>query len=280
MEKSINAQASMDTLVAVGTGSAFLFSLFNTLFPGYLLERGQQPHVYYEAAAVIITLILLGRFLEQKAKSKTSDSIKKLMGLQPASARVIVEGEVTDIPVDKVMPGHIIIVRPGEKIPVDGTLLEGTAWIDESMITGESMPAEKNPGDKVIGSTINGAGSFNFRAEKVGSETMLARIIKLVEEAQGSKARIQAMADRFAGVFVPGVILIAIATFIIWYFIGPAPSFTYAFVTSVSVLIIACPCALGLATPTALMVGIGRGLILASLSAKPKALRWQERLTP
>ena len=277
-KKAINAQASMDTLVAVGTGSAFLFSLFNTFFPGYLLERGHQPHVYYEAAAVIITLILLGRFLEQKAKSKTSDSIKKLMGLQPASARVIIDGVVTDIPVDKVMPGQIIIVRPGEKIPVDGTLLEGTAWIDESMITGESMPAEKNPGDKVIGSTMNGAGSFNFRAEKVGSETMLARIIKLVEEAQGSKARIQAMADRFAGVFVPVVILIAIATFIIWYFMGPAPSFTYAFVTSVSVLIIACPCALGLATPTALMVGIGRGADLGILVREAQSLEMARKV--
>ncbi len=277
-KKAAHAQASMETLVAVGTGSAFLFSLFNTFFPGYLLERGHYPHVYYEAAAVIITLILLGRFLEKKAKSKTSESIKKLMGLQPVSARVIIDGNITDIPVDKVIPGHTVIVRPGEKIPVDGTLLEGTAWIDESMITGESMPVEKNPGDKVTGSTINGAGSFNFVAERVGSDTMLARIIKLVEEAQGSKAGIQAMVDRLAGVFVPVVILIAIAGFIVWNITGPPPSFTYAVVTSVSVLIIACPCALGLATPTALMVGIGKGADLGILIREAQSLELAEKI--
>ncbi|MFO7922706.1 MAG: heavy metal translocating P-type ATPase [Bacteroidales bacterium] len=277
-KKARYAEANMDTLVAVGTGSAFLFSVFNTLFPGYLLARGHQPHVYYEAAAVIITLILAGRFLEQKAKSKTSESIKKLMSLRPAVARVSVDGEIKDIPVDDVRPGQIVIVRPGEKIPVDGTLTDGTAWIDESMITGESMPVEKNPGDRVIGSTINGAGSFSFMAEKVGSETMIARIIKLVEEAQGSKARIQKLADKFAGIFVPTVILIAIATFILWYFAGPAPSWTYAFVTSVSVLIIACPCALGLATPTALMVGIGRGADMGILIREAQSLEMARKI--
>ncbi len=277
-KKARHAEASMDTLVAVGTGSAFLFSLFNTLFPDFLLARGHQPHVYYEAAAVIITLILAGRYLEQKAKSKTSGSIKKLMGLQPAFAKVLIDGEVKDIPVDQVYPGQLIIVRPGEKIPVDGTLVDGTAWIDESMITGEPMPAEKNAGDKVIGSTINGAGSFSFKAEKVGSETMLARIIKLVEEAQGSKARIQKMVDKFAGIFVPLVIIIAIATFITWYFAGPYPPLTYAFVTSVSVLIIACPCALGLATPTALMVGIGRGADLGILVREAQSLEMARKI--
>ncbi len=271
-KKARRMEASMDTLVAVGTGSAFLFSLFNTLFPEYLLARGHEPHVYYEAAAVIITLILAGRFLEQKAKSKTSESIKKLMGLQPAIARIIVNGKVEEIPVDQVTPGQSLMVRPGEKIPVDGTLTEGTAWIDESMITGESMPVEKKKGDKVIGSTMNGAGSFVFRAEKVGSETMLARIIALVEEAQGSKATIQKMADKFAGIFVPTVIIISIATFFVWYLAGPGPSLTYAFVTSVSVLIIACPCALGLATPTALMVGIGRGADLGILIREAQSL--------
>lgn len=277
-KKALHAESSMDTLVAVGTGSAFLFSLFNTLFPDYLLARGHQPHVYYEAATVIITLILAGRFLEQKAKSKTSASIKKLMGLQPAFAKVIIDGEVRDIPVEQVSPGQTIIVRPGEKIPVDGRLVEGTAWIDESMITGEPMPVEKNAGDKVIGSTINGISSFSFFTEKVGSETMLARIIKLVEEAQGSKARIQKMADKFAGIFVPAVILTAMATFIAWYFAGPYPSFTYAFITSVSVLIIACPCALGLATPTALMVGIGRGADLGILVRDAQSLEMARKI--
>ncbi len=258
-KKALHLEANMDTLVSVGTGSAFLFSIFNTLFPEYLLERGIQPHVYYEAAAVIITLILLGRFLEERAKSKTSASIKKLIELQPKTARVILDGKISEIPVGLVKPGHLILVRPGEKIPADGIIQEGIAWVDEGMITGESMPVEKKRGDKIIGSTINGAGSFRFVAEKTGSDTVLARIISLVKEAQGSKARIQKIADKFAGIFVPVVIMIAIITFITWYILGPDPSLTYAFITSVSVLIIACPCALGLATPTALMVGIGRG---------------------
>ncbi len=277
-KKAKHAEASMDTLVAVGTGSAFLFSLFNTLFPGYMLSRGHHPHVYYEAAAVIITLILLGRFLEHKAKSRTGDSIKKLMGLQPAVARVITEKGIKEIPIDKVEPGQDIVVRPGEKIPVDGTIAEGSSWIDESMITGEYMPVEKKPGDKVIGSTVNQAGSFTFRAEEVGSETMLARIIKLVEEAQGSKAHIQKLADRFAGIFVPVVIVIAIFTFAIWYFAGPSPSLTYAIITSVSVLIIACPCALGLATPTALMVGIGRGADMGILVREAQSLEMARKI--
>lgn len=251
--------ANMDTLVAVGTGSAFLFSIFNTLFPEYFLERGHQPHVYYEASAVIITFILMGRYLEERAKSKTSASIKKLMDLQPKSARIIVNDKVEEIPAEKVKPGHLVLVRPGEKIPVDGVVHEGTAWVDESMITGESMPVEKSPGENVTGSTINGAGSFTFIAEKVGSDTVLARIIRLVREAQGSRARIQRTVDKVAGIFVPAVMIIALITFLVWYFTGPDPSHTFAIITSVSVLIIACPCALGLATPTALMVGIGKG---------------------
>ncbi|TVR72168.1 MAG: copper-translocating P-type ATPase [Marinilabiliales bacterium] len=277
-KKAMNRQANMDTLVAVGTGSAYLFSVFNTLFPGYLLSRGHQPYVYFEAAAVIITLILLGRYLEGKAKSKTSASIRKLIGLQPQNARIIVDGKIKDIPADMVVPGNIILVRPGEKIPVDGTVTEGTAWVDESMITGESMPVEKNKGDKVIGSTINGSGSFYFRAEKVGSETMIARIIRMVEEAQGSKAGIQRVADRFAGIFVPTVIVVAIINFALWYFLGPHPSLTYAVVTSVSVLIIACPCALGLATPTALMVGIGRGADMGILVRDAQSLETAKRI--
>lgn len=270
--KARNLSANMDTLVAVGTGSAFLFSTFNTLFPAYLSAHGLVPHVYFEAAAVIITLVLLGRFLEGRAKSKTSASIKKLAGLQPKTARIVRDGETTEIPVQEVKPGDLVIVRPGEKIPVDGRIYEGKAWIDESMITGESMPVEKNTGDRVIGSTINGTGSFSFTAEKVGSDTMLAQIIRLVEQAQGSRAAIQNLTDRFAGIFVPVVILIAVVTFIIWFLIGPHPSLTYAFITSVSVLIIACPCALGLATPTALMVGIGKGADLGILVKNAQSL--------
>jgi P-type Cu2+ transporter len=278
-KKARHFEANMDTLVAVGTGSAFLFSIFNTLFPEYLLSRGLQPHVYYEAAAVIVTLILMGRFLEERAKTKTGTSIRKLIGLQPKTARIILDGNVSEIPVDQVIPGNTLLVRPGEKIPVDGTIQEGTAWIDESMITGESMPVEKQTGDKVIGSTINETGSFKFLAEKVGSDTVLARIIRLVQEAQGSKAAIQRLADKFAGIFVPVVMVIAVITFIVWYLTGPEPSLTYAFITFVSVLIIACPCALGLATPTALMVGIGKGADNGILIRDAQSLETAHKLT-
>ena len=271
-KKALRFEAGMDTLVAVGTGSAFLFSLFNTLFPSYLIERGLEPHVYFEASAVIITLILLGKFLEERAKSSTSASIRKLTGLQPKTARVMINNRYTEVPVSEVKPGHLILVRPGEKIATDGIVKEGTSWIDESMITGESMPVEKREGDRIIGSTVNGAGSFSFIAEKVGSETVLAQIIRLVREAQESKAGIQRIADRFAGIFVPVVILIALITFLVWYFAGPEPSITYAFITTFSVLIIACPCALGLATPTALMVGIGRGADQGILIKNARAL--------
>ncbi len=258
-KKALSLQSNMDSLVAIGTGSAFLFSSFNTLFPGYLRERGLEPHVYFEAAAVIIALILLGRFLEERAKSKTSGSIRKLMGLQVKTARVIRNGSEQNLPVEQLVPGDEIMVRPGEKVPVDGTVTDGSSYVDESMITGEPIPSPKQNGDKVIGATINTTGSFRFRAEKVGSETMLARIIELVREAQGSKARIQKVVDRFASIFVPVVIVIAVISFAVWYFFGPPPQVSYAFITSVTVLIIACPCALGLATPTAIMVGIGKG---------------------
>ena len=254
-----HGSANMDTLVALGTGSAFLFSFFNTLFPEYLLSKGLTPHVYYEATAVIIALILLGRYFEAKAKSHTSDSIKRLMGLQVKSAQVIRQGEEVEIPVDQVQIHDVVQVRPGEKIPVDGQLVDGYSSIDESMITGESLPVEKKRGDQVIGSTLNKTGSFRMRAEKVGSDTMLSQIIRMVKEAQGSKAPVQKLADRIAAVFVPIVIAVAIISALIWYFTGPSPQLTYAFVTLVTVLIIACPCALGLATPTALMVGIGKG---------------------
>lgn len=250
---------NMDTLVALGTGAAFIFSLFNTVFPEYLLSRGITPHVYYEAAAVIVSLILLGRYFENRAKSRTSDSIKRLMGLQVKTAKVLRDGEEIEIPVDQVAVDDTVQIRPGEKIPVDGKIIQGYSSVDESMITGEPLPVEKSKGDRVIGATLNKTGSFQIKAEKVGSDTVLSQIIQMVREAQGSKAPVQKLADKIAAIFVPVVIAIAIVSAIIWYLAGPSPQLTYAFVTLVTVLIIACPCALGLATPTALMVGIGKG---------------------
>jgi len=259
LKQTMHKSANMDTLVAIGTGSAFIYSIFNTFFPNYLLSRGIHPHVYYEASSVIISLILLGRYLETKAKSKTSDSIRKLMGLKVKTAKVIRDGIEIELAIDDVLLGDILIIRPGEKIPVDGEIIEGLSTIDESMITGEALPAEKGVGQKVIGSTINKTGSFKMIAEKIGKDTMLSRIIEMVKNAQGSKAPVQKLADKIASVFVPVVITIAIVSALIWYFVGPEPKSTYAFVTLITVLIIACPCALGLATPTALMVGIGKG---------------------
>ncbi len=251
--------ADMNTLIAVGTSAAFFYSVIATVFPGVFASIGQTPHVYYDTAAVIVTLILFGRFLEAKAKSHTSDAIKKLIKLSPKMARVIRNGIEMDIAISDVAVGDIVIVRPGEKIPVDGIILSGASEIDESMITGESVPVDRREGDKVIGATINQTGSFQFRAEKVGKETVLSQIIKLVKEAQGSKAPIQRLADKIAGVFVPVVIIIAITTFFVWWIFGPEPSSTFALMNFVAVLIIACPCALGLATPTAIMVGTGKG---------------------
>ena len=254
-----NWSVNMDTLIALGTGSAILFSLFNTFYPQYLLSRGLEPHVYYEVAVVIVALILLGRYFEERAKSRTSSAIKKLMNLGVKKARVVREGVEVEVPVDQVNKGDLILIRPGEKIPVDGKVTEGKSSIDESMITGEPVPVEKAPGNGVIGATINKTGSFTMVAEKVGSETMLAQIIKLVQEAQGSKAPIQKLADKISSVFVPIVIAIAAISFLVWFIWGPEPQLTYAISAAVAVLIIACPCALGLATPTAVMVGIGKG---------------------
>ncbi|MEB3827546.1 heavy metal translocating P-type ATPase [Phormidium sp. CCY1219] len=249
--------SNMNTLVALGTGSAYFYSLFITLFPVFLISQGLKPEVYYEPAAVIVTLILLGRLLETRAKGETSEAIRKLMGLQARTARVIRQGKEADIPIQEVEVGDIIVVRPGEKIPVDGEVIEGSSAIDESMVTGEPVPVTKQSGDEVIGATINKTGSFKFRASRVGKDTMLAQIVKLVQEAQGSKAPIQRLADLVTGVFVPVVIAIAIATFVIWFdFTG---NVTLAIITTVGVLIIACPCALGLATPTSIMVGTGKG---------------------
>ncbi|EHC10135.1 heavy metal translocating P-type ATPase [Fischerella thermalis] len=249
--------ATMDTLVAIGTGAAYLYSLFPTFLPGFFTTQGLPADVYYEAAVVIITLILLGRLLENRAKGQTSQAIRKLVGLQAKTARVIRDGTEIDIPITQVIEGDVILVRPGEKIPVDGEIIDGSSTIDEAMVTGESVPVKKHPGDEVIGATLNKTGSFKFRATRVGKDTFLAQIVKLVQQAQGSKAPIQRLADQVTGWFVPAVIAIAIATFIIWYNI--MGNVTMALITTVGVLIIACPCALGLATPTSIMVGTGKG---------------------
>jgi len=229
------------------------------LSPGLFASAGVELGLYFDTSAMIITLILTGRFLEARARGQTSEAIKKLIGMQPKTALVIRDGEEREIPVEEVQVGDLILVRPGERVPVDGTVRQGYSSIDESMITGESIPVEKKVGDTVIGATINKTGSFQFEATKVGKDTTLAQIIRMVEEAQGSKAPIQRLADVIASYFVPIVIGIATVTFIIWYFLGPAPAFTFALLNFIAVLIIACPCALGLATPTAIMVGTGKG---------------------
>lgn len=249
----------MDSLIAIGTSAAFFYSVLATFTP-QLFEIGGIPvDTYFEASAVISTLIILGRYLEAKAKAGTSAAIKKLMGLAPKTARVLRDNKEVDIPISEVKVGDLIIVRPGEKIPVDGVIMEGSSSIDESMVTGESVPVDKKKGDKVIGATINKSGSFTFKAEKVGKDTVLSQIINLVAAAQGSKAPIQRLADIVTGYFVPIVMSLAILTFIIWFVFGPEPAFTFAFLNFIAVLIIACPCALGLATPTAIMVGTGIG---------------------
>jgi Cu2+-exporting ATPase len=254
-----HGKANMDTLVALSTGIAFLFSVFNTFFSEFWLSRGIEPHVYYEAATVIITFISLGKLLEEKAKSNTSSAIKKLMGLQPKTLKIIENGEEKEIPIASVQVGQTILVRPGEKIPVDGEVSKGSSYVDESMITGEPLPVQKSQGEKVFAGTVNQKGSFQFTAEKVGGETLLSQIIKMVQEAQGSKAPVQKLVDKIAGIFVPVVLAISIITFIVWMSVGGDNGFSQALLTSVAVLVIACPCALGLATPTAIMVGIGKG---------------------
>ena len=254
-----HGKANMDTLVALSTGVAFLFSLFNTVFPEFWLQRGLEPHVYYEAATVIITFISLGKLLEERAKSNTSSAIKKLMGLQPKTLKVIRDGQEAEMPIASVQVGDTIVVRPGEKIPVDGKVSEGSSYVDESMITGEPVPTEKTTGEKVFAGTVNQKGSFRFVAEKVGSQTLLSHIIKQVQEAQGSKAPVQKLVDKIAGIFVPVVLGLAVLTFLVWLLVGGEDAFTHALLTAISVLVIACPCALGLATPTAIMVGVGRG---------------------
>jgi len=273
-----NRSANMDVLIAMGSSAAYLYSIPITV--GLL-----EGHVYFETGAVIITLIKLGKFLEARAKGQTSESIKKLMGLRPKTARLIRVGQELEIPVDEVQVGDIVIVRPGEKIPVDGVVIEGHSTIDETMLTGESFPVEKKVGDTVVGATINKLGWFKFEASRVGKETTLAQIIRLVEEAQGSKAPIQKLADRVSAVFVPVVICIAVSTFLVWYYWIPLPAvsnvsaFTRALINMVAVLVIACPCAMGLATPTAVMVGTGKGASLGVLIKSGEALERAGRLT-
>lgn len=251
--------ANMDTLVALGTSVAFGYSAFVTIFPNVIMNLGIEVMPYFDVATLVIGLILLGRYFEAKAKAGTSEAIKKLIGLQAKTARVLKDGKEIDIPIEEVSIGSEIRVRPGEKIPVDGQILEGESSVDESMLTGESIPVDKTKGDSVVGATLNKTGTFTYRATKIGQNTVLAQIIKLVSEAQGSKAPIQRIADQISSYFVPIVIILAFATFALWYSFGPNPSFIFAMLNTVAVLIIACPCAMGLATPTAIMVGTGIG---------------------
>jgi len=269
--------ATMDTLVVLGTSAAFGYSLFPTFFPDFFRDRDIAPNVYYESAAVIIALILLGRFLEHRARGKTSEAIRSLIGLQAQTAHVIRDGHEVDLPIAQVQVGDRLRVRPGEKIPVDGEVLEGNSTVDEAMITGESMPVEKGPGDEVIGATLNKTGSFVYQATRVGQETVLAQIVQLVQQAQGSKAPIQRLADRVAGWFVPAVLAIAALTFILW--ISLTSNLPLALTTTVSVLIIACPCALGLATPTSVMVGTGKGAENGILIKDATSLELAHQLT-
>ncbi|MBI1863475.1 copper-translocating P-type ATPase, partial [Candidatus Microgenomates bacterium] len=251
--------SNMDTLVALGTSVAFAYSVFATFFGHVIMKTGIDAMPYFDISTIVIGLILLGRYFEAQAKSGTSDAIKKLVGLQAKTARVVRDGRDIDIPIDEVQLNDVVRVRPGEKIPVDGVILDGESTLDESMISGESIPVEKHAGDTVIGSTMNKSGSFTYKATGVGANTMLAQIIKLVQEAQGSKAPIQRLADVVSSYFVPVVIMLAFATFGVWYMFGPNPVLLHALLNTVAVLIIACPCAMGLATPTAIMVGTGKG---------------------
>ncbi|MBN1690042.1 MAG: copper-translocating P-type ATPase [Dehalococcoidia bacterium] len=271
--------ADMNTLIAVGTSAAYLYSAAVVLFPHFFAAAGMGHGLYFDTSSMIIALILMGRFLESRARGQTSEAIKKLIGLRPNTANAVRDGKEVEVPVEQVAVGEILLVKPGEKVPVDGVVSEGYSAVDESMFTGESMPVEKKQGDSVTGATLNLTGSFKFRVTRVGRDTVLSRIIRLVDEAQGSKAPIQRMADIIAGYFVPAVIAIAFITFFIWLIIGPQPSFVYALLNFVAVLIIACPCALGLATPTAIIVGTGKGAQYGILIKNGEALERTQSIT-
>jgi Cu+-exporting ATPase len=265
--------ADMNTLVAVGTGAAFLYSVVATVAPGFFLSRGLNPDVYYEAVVFIIALILMGNALEARAKRQTSSALRSLVQLQPKTARVLRDGAEVDLPVEEVRHGDVIVVRPGERVPVDGEVVSGSSAVDESMLTGESLPVEKGPGDRVIGATINRTGAFRYRATTLGAESVLAQIVKLMRDAQGSRAPIQRLADRISAVFVPVVLSLAIATFVIWFVAADAAPGVRAFSAAVAVLIIACPCAMGLAVPTAVMVSTGKGAEMGVLIKGGEALQ-------
>lgn len=271
--------ANMDTLVAMSTGIAYFFSVFNTLFPEFWLSRGLEPHVYFETAGVVIAFILLGKVLEERAKGNTSSAIKKLIGMQPKTVTIVHEnGHQAEVSIASIQVGNTIMVKPGEKIAVDGELISGTSFVDESMISGEPVPVEKKAGDKVFSGTINQKGSFQFRATKVGGDTLLSQIIKMVQDAQGSKAPVQKLVDKIAGIFVPVVVLISIVTLIAWMILGGENGFTRGLLAMVTVLVIACPCALGLATPTAIMVGVGKGAEKGILIKDAEALEAAQKI--
>ncbi|GEO07291.1 copper-translocating P-type ATPase [Adhaeribacter aerolatus] len=273
-----HGKANMDTLVALSTGTAFAFSVFNTLYPAFWHARGLHPHVYFEASAVVIVFILLGRLLEERAKSNTSSAIKKLIGLQPKTVWLVEGDTEREVPVSTIQKGNILLVRAGEKVPVDGEVSFGSSFVDESMISGEPVPVAKQAGDKVFAGTINQKGSFRFVAEKVGSETLLAQIIKLVQDAQGSKAPVQKLVDKIAGIFVPIVFVLALISLTTWIILGGDNGLTQGLLAFVTVLVIACPCALGLATPTAIMVGVGKGAEQGILIKDAESLEQAYRL--
>ncbi|MDD4322976.1 MAG: heavy metal translocating P-type ATPase [Dehalococcoidales bacterium] len=273
-----NKTADMNTLIVIGTSAAYFYSMTIILFPNLFSTSELSTGVYFDTSAMIIALVLLGKYLEARAKKQASQAIRKLIDLSPKNASVIRRGIEVTIPVSDVVKGDVIMVRPGEKIPVDGIIVKGYSSVDESMLTGESLPVEKTPGDEVIGASINKTGSFTFEATRIGKESLLSQIIRLVDEAQGSRAPVQRLADAVSGVFVPVVVIIAVFTFILWYFLGPEPSITYAFLNSIAVLVIACPCALGLATPTAIMVGTGVGAENGILIRDAEALETCARL--
>jgi P-type Cu+ transporter len=270
--------ADMNTLIAVGTGAAFVYSLFATAADQWLARRGIEPHVYYESVLWIIALVLLGNLLEARAKGRTSGAIRRLIGLRPATARVLRDGAEAEIPLTALRMSDEVVVRPGETVPADGVVLDGGSWVDESMLTGEPVPVRKDVGDRVVGATLNRNGAFHFRVDRLGGDSTLSRIIRLVQQAQGARAPIQRLADRISAVFVPVVLSIAIVTFVLWVDLGPEPAFLNALVAAVTVLIIACPCAMGLAVPTAVMVSTGRSAELGILIRGGEALERSERL--